>query len=286
MNPEDAARRWGEAGELLRRMARAPGDLRQWLGAAWSGEAARAFDAWTGEFHGAAQRVAAALDEAARAAAAGTGGVGGAAGSGPGGPGRLGPSLDELERALRGLDQVRVPGEQRVRAVPAPPRPVVAGGRPAGAGAPRQAPARQPAARQAPPRKPASLRSPPHKPGAPEPASREPRPRSPGRVEHRTGRVEDWVDQAIAILRRHGYRDDQLNPEHLATIIRYESAGDPGAVNGWDGNASRGTPSMGLMQTIRTSRHRDATDQRRRRYSRSRAQRGHNSARRTPVGRG
>ncbi|MBS2533415.1 transglycosylase SLT domain-containing protein [Catenulispora sp. NF23] len=30
----------------------------------------------------------------------------------------------------------------------------------------------------------------------------------------------------------------------------HESAGNPGAVNGWDSNAAKGTPSIGLLQVI------------------------------------
>jgi SLT domain-containing protein len=62
--------------------------------------------------------------------------------------------------------------------------------------------------------------------------------------------VRAWIDEAVGILRRHGYRPDQLDPEAIATIIRHESSGDPSAINRWDANAARGTPSMGLMQTI------------------------------------
>jgi SLT domain-containing protein len=62
--------------------------------------------------------------------------------------------------------------------------------------------------------------------------------------------VDGWVAEAVRVLRERGYRDDQVNPEHIATIISYESAGNPSAVNNADGNAARGTPSMGIMQTI------------------------------------
>lgn len=43
------------------------------------------------------------------------------------------------------------------------------------------------------------------------------------------------------------------SPAHLAdihTMIRYESSGRPDAINLWDSNAVRGTPSKGLMQVI------------------------------------
>jgi SLT domain-containing protein len=36
----------------------------------------------------------------------------------------------------------------------------------------------------------------------------------------------------------------------LSTLIMRESGGKPRAINTWDINAKRGTPSMGLMQTI------------------------------------
>ena len=62
--------------------------------------------------------------------------------------------------------------------------------------------------------------------------------------------MQDWVQQAVAVLRGHGYPAEQLDPDAIATIIRHESSGDPEAVNSWDANAARGTPSMGLMQTI------------------------------------
>lgn len=66
----------------------------------------------------------------------------------------------------------------------------------------------------------------------------------------REERVRGWIDEAVAILRQRGYPPAQLDPDAIATIIRHESSGDPAAVNRWDSNAARGTPSMGLMQTI------------------------------------
>jgi len=63
---------------------------------------------------------------------------------------------------------------------------------------------------------------------------------------HGPRRVGKWVDTAIRIL--------GLNPSFkpgILNMIRHESGGNPNAVNGWDSNAAAGTPSMGLMQTIR-----------------------------------
>jgi uncharacterized protein YukE len=81
----------------------------------------------------------------------------------------------------------------------------------------------------------------------------------PGRVQFpadRHQRVQGWIDEATDILHQRGYTDDQIDRDAIATIIRYESNGNPSAVNGSDSNAARGNPSSGLMQTIpSTFRH-------------------------------
>ncbi|HSK59524.1 MAG TPA: transglycosylase SLT domain-containing protein [Actinomycetospora sp.] len=83
-----------------------------------------------------------------------------------------------------------------------------------------------------------------------------PSPREPGvhtREGHGpapSGRVGDWIRQAVAILRDAGVPPDRMDPRAIATIIERESGGDPEAVNDDDVNAARGTPSQGLMQTI------------------------------------
>jgi uncharacterized protein YukE len=64
------------------------------------------------------------------------------------------------------------------------------------------------------------------------------------------GRVGDWIRQATAILAEHGVPADEMDPDDIAKIIHHESGGNPDAVNGWDSNAAKGTPSQGLMQTI------------------------------------
>ena len=64
------------------------------------------------------------------------------------------------------------------------------------------------------------------------------------------GKVGDWIRQATAILAQHGVPTDKMDPDDIATIIDHESGGDPDATNGWDSNAAKGTPSVGLMQTI------------------------------------
>lgn len=64
------------------------------------------------------------------------------------------------------------------------------------------------------------------------------------------GQVAEWIRQAIEILKAHGYPVDKMNPNDIWMIIQHESGGDPHAINNWDSNAARGTPSKGLMQTI------------------------------------
>jgi hypothetical protein len=62
---------------------------------------------------------------------------------------------------------------------------------------------------------------------------------------HGPHKVGKWVDTAIRIL--------GLNPSFkpgILNMIQHESGGNPNATNNWDSNASAGTPSMGLMQTI------------------------------------
>jgi LysM repeat protein len=64
------------------------------------------------------------------------------------------------------------------------------------------------------------------------------------------GQVGDWIRQAQQILAAAGVPADKMNARDIATIIQRESSGNPNAQNNWDSNARRGTPSIGLMQTI------------------------------------
>jgi SLT domain-containing protein len=41
-----------------------------------------------------------------------------------------------------------------------------------------------------------------------------------------------------------------MNANDIWMIIKHESGGNPNAINNWDSNAAKGTPSKGLMQTI------------------------------------
>jgi hypothetical protein len=64
------------------------------------------------------------------------------------------------------------------------------------------------------------------------------------------GKVGDWIAKAQKILKKHGVPLEKMNAEDIAIIIKHESGGNPNAKNNWDSNAAKGTPSIGLMQTI------------------------------------
>ena len=65
-----------------------------------------------------------------------------------------------------------------------------------------------------------------------------------------SGDVAGWIAQATKVLEANGVPAGSINADDIALIIANESSGDPNAVNNWDSNAARGTPSKGLMQTI------------------------------------
>lgn len=80
-------------------------------------------------------------------------------------------------------------------------------------------------------------------PGAPpvaRPVGAPPAPRPAGK-----GGVDDWISQALGVLKL----DDSYRAG-IRNMIMKESSGNPRAINNWDSNAKRGTPSKGLMQTI------------------------------------
>ncbi|MFF5212390.1 transglycosylase SLT domain-containing protein [Streptosporangium sp. NPDC000396] len=75
-------------------------------------------------------------------------------------------------------------------------------------------------------------------------------PPPPGGGPEPEGKVKGWIEEAIKILKEHGYPVEKMNPSDIWMIIQHESGGDPNAINNWDSNAAAGTPSKGLMQTI------------------------------------
>ncbi|MGI5127742.1 transglycosylase SLT domain-containing protein [Pseudonocardia sp. CA-107938] len=59
------------------------------------------------------------------------------------------------------------------------------------------------------------------------------------------GGLDGWIAEALRIMDL----PQSLAPS-VKKIIMAESGGNPRAINNWDANARRGTPSQGLMQTI------------------------------------
>lgn len=59
------------------------------------------------------------------------------------------------------------------------------------------------------------------------------------------GGLDGWIAQALQISGL-----PQSYAPGVKKIIMAESGGNPRAINNWDSNARRGTPSQGLMQTI------------------------------------
>nr|WP_052478066.1 transglycosylase SLT domain-containing protein [Kibdelosporangium sp. MJ126-NF4]CEL15763.1 Phage tail length tape-measure protein [Kibdelosporangium sp. MJ126-NF4]CTQ93689.1 Phage tail length tape-measure protein [Kibdelosporangium sp. MJ126-NF4] len=64
------------------------------------------------------------------------------------------------------------------------------------------------------------------------------------------GNVQEWIKQAQEILRANGINVSDADVPKIWAIIQHESAGNPNAINNWDSNAAKGTPSKGLMQCI------------------------------------
>lgn len=61
------------------------------------------------------------------------------------------------------------------------------------------------------------------------------------------GQVRDWIVQGLSIV---GQGGNQAWINGLYTIAMRESGGNPRAINLWDSNAAKGTPSKGLLQFI------------------------------------
>ena len=69
--------------------------------------------------------------------------------------------------------------------------------------------------------------------------------------------VEQWRDLAKKALElTNQFSESNLNA--LLTQMQHESGGNPNAINNWDINAKRGTPSKGLMQVIDPTFHANA----------------------------
>ena len=57
--------------------------------------------------------------------------------------------------------------------------------------------------------------------------------------------LDGWIAKALGLMGL-----PQALAPGVKKIIMQESTGNPNAINNWDRNAARGTPSQGLMQTI------------------------------------
>lgn len=64
------------------------------------------------------------------------------------------------------------------------------------------------------------------------------------------GNVKQWIDKAVEELKKAGVNVSDSDKKIIWQIIDKESGGDPHAMNDWDSNAQKGTPSKGLMQCI------------------------------------
>ncbi|WP_197321613.1 transglycosylase SLT domain-containing protein [Saccharomonospora sp. NB11] len=62
--------------------------------------------------------------------------------------------------------------------------------------------------------------------------------------------LDGWIREAIGVMQANGINVSEADVDSIRTVIEKESSGDPRAINLWDINAKRGTPSKGLMQTI------------------------------------
>lgn len=62
--------------------------------------------------------------------------------------------------------------------------------------------------------------------------------------------VARWRDTVVKALEANGIEPNNFRVSKILATIRRESNGDPNAQNNWDSNAMKGTPSIGLMQTI------------------------------------
>lgn len=62
--------------------------------------------------------------------------------------------------------------------------------------------------------------------------------------------LHGWICHAEVIMLRHGVPGSALNSRAAYIVVRHESGGNPHAYNGWDSNATAGTPSEGIAQVI------------------------------------
>ncbi|PCG85315.1 peptidoglycan-binding protein [Streptomyces sp. WZ.A104] len=62
-----------------------------------------------------------------------------------------------------------------------------------------------------------------------------------------TNDLDGWIKESLAIMAERGIPGSY---EGIHRNIMRESSGNPNAINNWDSNAAKGTPSKGLLQVI------------------------------------
>ncbi|MFH8378297.1 transglycosylase SLT domain-containing protein [Streptomyces cyaneofuscatus] len=62
-----------------------------------------------------------------------------------------------------------------------------------------------------------------------------------------TDDLDGWIKESLAVMAQHGIPGSY---ESIHRNIIRESSGNPNAINNWDSNAVKGTPSKGLLQVI------------------------------------
>ncbi|GEC04821.1 hypothetical protein SSP24_24760 [Streptomyces spinoverrucosus] len=62
-----------------------------------------------------------------------------------------------------------------------------------------------------------------------------------------TNNLDGWIRQSLDIMAQHGIPGSYNG---IYRNIMRESSGNPYAINNWDSNAAKGTPSKGLLQVI------------------------------------
>ncbi|CAM5292508.1 transglycosylase SLT domain-containing protein [Streptomyces griseus] len=62
-----------------------------------------------------------------------------------------------------------------------------------------------------------------------------------------TDDLDGWIKESLAVMAQHGIPGTY---EGIHRNIMRESSGNPAAINNWDSNAVKGTPSKGLLQVI------------------------------------
>ncbi|RZB17787.1 lytic transglycosylase [Streptomyces sp. F001] len=59
--------------------------------------------------------------------------------------------------------------------------------------------------------------------------------------------LDGWIRESLAIMAKHGIPGSYNG---IYRNVMRESSGNPAAINNWDSNAAKGTPSKGLLQVI------------------------------------